>query len=173
MLPEILNVKEFVNADEIARGLSPFQPEKAAIQAGKIMLGRIQDLLLRRQDFAFETTLSSRSFVGLIEQAKKIDYTIHLIYYWLDSVELAVERVKFRVRKGGHDIPGDVIVRRYYAGLQNFLTLYKDKVDYWLLIDNSQNKQEIIAEGWSSMQYKIHEERKWTTIKTIIANEKR
>lgn len=172
MLPELLNIREFVNADEIARGLSPFQPEKAAIQAGKIMLNRIQDLLLRRQDFAFETTLSSRSFVGLIEQAKQVNYTINLIYYWLDSVELAIERVKTRVRKGGHDIPEDVLIRRYYAGLQNLLTLYKDKVDYWLLIDNSQNEQEIIAEGHGSGQDQVYNENKWINIKTITANDK-
>lgn len=172
MLPELLNIKEFVNADEIARGLSPFQPEKVAIEAGKIMIRRIQDLLFRRQDFAFETTLSSRSFVGLIKQAKKINYTVNLIYYWLDSVELAIERVKMQVSEGGHNIPTDTIVRRYHAGLQNFLSLYKDKADYWLLIDNSQNKQEIIAEGFGSVQSEIYNESKWIIIKKVIVNEK-
>lgn len=172
MLPELLHINEFVNADEIARGLSPFQPGKAAIPAGKIMLRRIQDLLLLRQDFAFETTLSSKSVVGLIEQAKQIGYTINLIYYWLDSVELAIERVMVRVRKGGHDIPKDVIIRRFYAGLENFITLYKDKVDYWLLIDNSQNEQETIAEGRGSMQDQVYNETKWKIIETMISNDK-
>lgn len=100
VLPELLNVKEFVNADEIARGLSPFQPDKVAIEAGKIMLNRINDLLSRRLDFAFETTLSSRSFVGFINRAKEAGYTVNLIYYWLDSVELAIERVGVRVSEG-------------------------------------------------------------------------
>lgn len=120
MLPELLNIKEFVNADEIARGLSPFQPEKAAIPAGKIMLRRIQDLLFRRQDFAFETTLSSRNSISLIEQARQVNYSITLIYYWLHSVELAIERVKVRVSKAGHNIPENIIIRRYYIGYKIF-----------------------------------------------------
>lgn len=172
MLPELLNIKEFINADEIARGLSPFQPEKAAIPAGKIMLQRIQHLLSMRQDFSFETTLSSRSFVGTIEQARQYGYSVNLIYYWLTSFDLAIERVKVRVEKGGHDIPKDIIVRRYYTGLQNFLNLYKDKVDYWLLIDNSQSEQEIIAEGHSGIQDHIYSETKWAIIQTMIANDK-
>ncbi len=97
------------------------------------MLRRLQDLLARHEDFAFETTLSSKSFVGLIDKARQGGYSVNLIYYWLDSVELAIERVKSRVLEGGHNIPTDTIIRRYQAGLRNFLTLYCDKVDYWLL----------------------------------------
>ena len=121
VLPELLNVKEFVNADEIARGLSPFQPEKVSIEAGKIMLRRIDELIAHKQDFAFETTLSTRSFVTLCNEAKEKGYIIYLVFLWLDSTDLAIGRVKQRVIEGGHDIPTETIVRRYYAGLKILL----------------------------------------------------
>jgi predicted ABC-type ATPase len=171
VLPELLNVKEFVNADEIARGLSPFQPDKVAIEAGKIMLNRLNDLLSQRQDFAFETTLSSKSFVRFIELAKQAGYSVNLIYYWLDSVNLAIERVKMRVSEGGHDIPEDIIVRRYRAGLKNLINLYKDKVDYWLLIDNSKTEPEIVAEGQGTKEYQIWNEQKWAMIQNLVSND--
>ncbi len=147
VLPELLKVREFVNADEIARGLSPFQPENVAIEAGKIMLRRIDELLLSRQDFAFETTLSTRSFVNLCHEAQATGYSVNLIFFWLDSAELALERVKQRVSEGGHNIPTETIKRRYSSGLRNFVNLYQNEVDYWLLIDNSRTEQELIAEG--------------------------
>ncbi len=126
VLPEILNCKEFVNADEIAIGLSPFQPETVAFEAGRIMLGRIKDLLKQKADFAFETTLSTKSYMQLIKEAKStFGYTIHLIFIWLDSVELAKKRVHHRVKNGGHNIPDDVIERRYKRGLINFVKLYQ------------------------------------------------
>ena len=171
VLPELLQVKEFVNADEIARGLSPFQPEKVSIQAGKIMLRRLQELLTLGQDFAFETTLSTRSFVGLIKQAKDLGFTINLIYYWLDSVELAIERVKTRVTEGGHHIPTDTIIRRYYAGLKNFITLYSNKVDYWMLIDNSGTEPELIAEGRDAVNFEIANSEKWSLINKLVNND--
>lgn len=160
-----------MNADEIARGLSPFQPEKVSIEAGKIMLRRIHELMSQHQDFAFETTLSTRSFVGLIRQAKELGYTINLIYYWLDTVELAMERVKTRVAEGGHDIPNDVIARRYHAGLKNFFYLYKEKVDYWMLIDNSGIEPELIAEGRRSKEYQILNEGNWLKIVNLVEND--
>jgi predicted ABC-type ATPase len=168
VLPELLQIKEFVNADEIARGLSPFQPEKVSIEAGKIMLGRIRELLLQQRDFAFETTLSSRSFVGLIKQARKSGYAINLIYFWLDSVELAIERVKVRVSEGGHNIPIDIIVRRYFAGLNNFINLYRDKVDYWMLINNSKTKTALIGEGKAGLSSQIHDVETWNIINRLI-----
>lgn len=171
ILPELLKVKEFVNADEIARGLSPFQPEKVSIEAGKIMLRRLQELLSQGQDFAFETTLSTRSFVGLINQAKEIGYHINLIYYWLDSVELAIERVKVRVSEGGHHIPTDTIIRRYHAGLKNFINLYRDKVDYWMLIDNSGTEPELIAEGRNAEKHQVIDSEKWIIINKLVSND--
>ena len=104
VLPELLHVKEFVNADEIAKGLSPFQPETVSIEAGKIMLTRIKELISRNINFAFETTLASRSFVSLCKLAKDKGYQICLTYFWLDSTELAIARVKQRVAEGGHNI---------------------------------------------------------------------
>ncbi len=170
-LPELLNIKEFVNADEIARGLSPFQPEKLAIEAGRIMLGRIGDLLTRHIDFAFETTLSSRTFIGFIDRAKNEGYTVTLLYFWLNSVNLALERVQARVASGGHDIPEDVIKRRYYAGIKNFLNLYSDKVDSWLLIDNSKGDSELIATSSIDNQIEILNHEKWEIVKNIIYND--
>jgi predicted ABC-type ATPase len=104
VLPEMLNCKEFVNADEIARGLSPFKPESVAIQAGKIMLGRIEELIKQNADFAIETTLTTKSYINTIKRAKELGYKITLLFFWLNDVELAIERVKTRVQEGGHHI---------------------------------------------------------------------
>ena len=123
ILPEMLNCQEFVNADEIARGISPFHPENVALEAGRIMLNRIDELIRESSDFAFETTLSTRSFKGTIERAKAKGYSITLIYFWLESTELAIKRVETRVEEGGHNIPTDTIVRRYYGGLRNLFNL--------------------------------------------------
>jgi predicted ABC-type ATPase len=114
VLPEILNCKEFVNADNIAAGISPFNPEGVAIEAGRIMLKRIDELLSERADFAFETTLSTKTFVSFIKEAQSCDYQVTLLYFWLNSPEMAYKRVAKRVSKGGHNIPIDVIERRYY-----------------------------------------------------------
>ena len=171
ILPELLNVKEFVNADEIARGLSPFQPQKVSIEAGKIMLRRLQELLNQKEDFAFETTLSSRSFVGLIKQAKELGYMVNLVYYWLDSVNLAIERVKIRVSEGGHHVSTDIVVRKYYAGLKNFINLYRDKVDFWILIDNSKTEPQLISEGRSSETEVVANQAKWFLINKIVGDD--
>ena len=112
ILPEIIDCKEFVNADEIAKGLSPFQPETVSFEAGRIMINRINDLLNENESFAFETTLSSRSYKNKILKAKEQGYTITLLFFWLNNIELAKERVKTRVKEGGHNIPEDVIERR-------------------------------------------------------------
>lgn len=147
ILPEMLQCKEFVNADEIAKGLSPFQPEKVAIEAGRIMLKRIQELLDSNSDFAFETTLATKSYVNTIKVAQSKGYLITLIYFWLNTPQLAIERVKERVLNGGHDIEEDIIIRRYSNGLRNFTKLYMPNCDFWLLIDNSTPPFTVIAEG--------------------------
>ena len=146
ILPEILKCKEFVNADEIAKGLSPFQPEKVAIEAGRIMLNRIDNLLHNNESFAFETTLATRSYIKLIQKAQSKNYTVTLLYFWLNSIDLAVERVKYRVSTGGHDIPKNVILRRYNLGLENLSKLYIPICDDWLIIDNSETPLQVIAE---------------------------
>lgn len=147
ILPDILDCDEFVNADEIAKGLSPFNPESTSIQAGRLMLARMKSLINKEKSFAFETTLSTRSFKNVIEQAKNKGYSVTLLFLWLNSEDLAVKRVKVRVKEGGHHIPENVIRRRYRSGLSNFFKLYKPNVDDWMFINNSGNSYEIIARG--------------------------
>ncbi len=147
ILPEILDCKEFVNADEIARGISPFQPEKVGIEAGRMMLKRIKNLLAAGESFAFETTLSTRSYVTFIEKAKHLGYQVTCLFFLLDSEELAISRVATRVKEGGHHIPEEVIRRRYKSGLKNFFNLFLHRVDNWLFVNNSGDSYEIVAEG--------------------------
>lgn len=168
VLPDMLDCKEFVNADEIARGLSPFQSDKAAIDAGRLMLHRIKDLIKHKAEFAFETTLSTRSYVNLISKAKESDYFVTLVYFWLNSPELAIERVKNRVLEGGHDIPFDVIKRRYNSGIRNLFNLYIPITDYWMIIDNSENPFKLIAEGNSNSDKQIHDNFIWSKINHIV-----
>ncbi len=147
VLPEILNCNEFVNADEIARGISPFNPEKVSIQAGKLMLNRIKELISKGETFAFETTLSGKYFIEFIKEAKEKDYEVVLLFLMLNTVELAIQRVETRVKEGGHNIPIDVIKRRYNNGLKNFFNRYIYIVDKWFLVDNSGETFQFVAEG--------------------------
>ena len=168
VLPEILNCREFVNADEIARGLSPFQPESVALEAGRIMLHRIEELMLAKKDFALETTLSTRSYVHTIKSAQEIGYTVTLVYFWLNTPELAVERVHARVLAGGHNIPYDVILRRYQKGIENLFKLYISKVDRWMLVDNSESPFEVIAKNKIGGEPNIYNEIIWTKLNTLV-----
>ena len=146
ILPEILVCREFVNADEIASGLSPFQPEAAAIEAGRIMLRRIDDLLKKNSDFAFETTLATKIHRNTVLKAQAKGYHVTLLFFWLQTVELAKKRVQKRVSEGGHDIEPTVIERRYFAGIRNLMDIYLPIVDDVLIFDNSEGKHELIAE---------------------------
>ena len=145
ILPEIWECKEFVNADEIARGLSPLNPEGVAIQAGRIMLQRIDELIQEGISFSIETTLSTRSYINLVKRAQQEGYIVNLLFFWLPTPNMAIQRVAKRVKEGGHNIPEDVIVRRYNLGLNNFFYLYKDAVDFWTLVNNASNPRQIIA----------------------------
>ncbi len=136
-LPDLLDCKEFINADEIARGLSPFQPEKVAFEAGRIMLARVRDLMGKGEVFAFETTLATKSFVKIIEEAKQKDYQVYLVFFYLKSPILAQQRVAKRVKEGGHNIPSEVIERRYSRGLYNLMNHYFEICDVVMVIDNS------------------------------------
>lgn len=147
VLPEILECREFVNADEIARGLSPFNAESVAIEAGRLMLQRIEELLKEDVTFAIETTLATRSYVNLVKRAQRQGYRVNLLYFWLSSPELAMRRVAERVSKGGHDIPEEIIRRRYTAGINNLFKLFMPVVDYWAIFDNSQADRLKIASG--------------------------
>lgn len=169
ILPAILHCKEYVNADEIARGISPFQPEKVAFEAGRIMLKRIDELLLANEDFAFETTLATRNFHQLIEKAKKMGYSVTLIYFWLNTVELAEMRVQRRVEEGGHNIPSDVIKRRYYRGIENLFNLYQDLCDFVFIYDNSDDYSELVYERELAKDMIIHNTEKLTKIKSLLS----
>ena len=166
ILPGLLDCKEFVNADEIARGLSPFQPESVAIEAGRIMLRRIDELLNSGQTFSFETTLATKSFVNIISRARSKGYFISLIFIWLESPELAKERVKKRVSEGGHNISPDVIERRYYAGIKNLFTIYSDKVDSLMVFDNTGIESELICEKENNNDILIHNHEKFRSLKS-------
>jgi predicted ABC-type ATPase len=147
VLPEILECREFVNADEIARGLSPFNAAGVAIEAGKLMLQRIEELLRDNATFAIETTLATRSYINLVKRAHAQSYRVNLLYFWLSSPELAMKRVAERVSKGGHDIPEAIVRRRYTAGINNLFKLFVPVVDYWAVYDNSLADRAKIASG--------------------------
>lgn len=163
ILPEIFDCDEFVNADEIAKGISPLNPEKARIRAGRLMLERIKELLKNEESFAFETTLSTRFYRNLIHQAIIQGYEVTLLFLSLSSVELAIQRVQNRVREGGHNIPLETIERRYLSGLKNFFSIYQSIVTRWIFVDNSTEQFEFIAEGTNSETILINE-MKWLTL---------
>ncbi len=137
---------EFINADIIAAQLNPNNPDVVAIQASRMMLERLKNLAQQKQSFAFETTLAARSFAPFLRRCQAQAYRVNLIYVWLNSIELAVTRVALRVASGGHNIPEDVIRRRYERGRKNFLELYSELADYWIVYDNTKPRRELIAE---------------------------
>ena len=163
ILPNIINCKEFVNADEIAKGLSPFQPESVSLESGRIMLNRINELIENGESFAFETTLSTKSYRPKVLLAQKKGYQVRLIYFWLDSFELAIERVGIRVSEGGHNINEEVIKRRYLRGLKNLFNIYLPIVDKALIFDNSSGIPELIFQ--KSEKSKIFNPKKFNEIK--------
>ena len=146
LLPEVFKTVEFVNADEIARGLSPFTPTGVAFQAGRIMLERLEQLIGENKSFSFETTLSGHAYLDFIKKAKERGYGITLFFVFLNSVNLAKERIAIRVSKGGHSIPEEVIERRYHKGLHNFSTYAKEAND-WYVYDNSGNEYLLVAKS--------------------------
>jgi predicted ABC-type ATPase len=137
LLRDTFGVMEYVNADAIALGLSAFQPERVALQAGRIMLRHLRTLATQRHTFAFESTLATRSYAPWIRQLCQQDYAFHVLFLWLRSPELAVQRVRERVRLGGHDVPEVVIRRRYQHGIHNFFDLYLPLSTSWSVYDNS------------------------------------
>jgi predicted ABC-type ATPase len=169
ILPEILSCKEFVNADEIARGISPFQPEKVAVEAGRLMLNRISELMEDGEDFAFETTLSTRSYKNRIIEAQQKGYFVTLIYYWLETPQLAEKRVELRVKEGGHNIPKDVINRRYIKGIQNLFNIYMPVCDYSLIFDNSRPEPVLVYELERGANEIVHDQIRLTNIKKYLS----
>jgi predicted ABC-type ATPase len=147
ILPEMLNCKEFVNADSIAAGLSPFNPESVAIEAGRLMLSRINELTEARVDFAFETTLATRSYASLVKAVQQVGYKVTLLFIWLDSPETAIQRVADRVAAGGHHIPEATVRRRYQRGIFNLINLYLPICNSWLIVNNKDVVPELVAKG--------------------------
>ena len=144
-LPKYVECMEFVNADLIASALSPFAPDRAAFRAGRLMLDQIHLLADRGLDFGFETTLAGKGYVRLLDDLKDRGYSIHLFYLWICSIDIALERIAGRVKMGGHNVPEDVVRRRYHKGMSNYSKLYMPLTDFWAIYDNSTNAPNLIA----------------------------
>ena len=164
ILPAMLNLHTFVNADEIADELSPLDPEREAIRASRLMLERVDQLILHGADLAVETTLATKSLAGVITSAQQQGYKAGLFYFWLKSPELALKRVALRVASGGHGVPEATIVRRYWQGMDNLRNLYLPICDSWVLIDNSAATGTRIAEGGAGLEPTIYNKRLYNLI---------
>ncbi len=164
LLPDVLHINEFVNADEIARGLSPFNSESVAFEAGRLMLQRIDFLLTKQVDFAFETTLATRSYVQTIRRAQQAGYTVSLYYFWLPSAEASKARVAIRVLKGGHNIPADIIERRYGRSLSNLINLYIPICDYFTVFSNTGSVPEVVITGGMNLPMIAFNSEIWSQI---------
>jgi predicted ABC-type ATPase len=167
LLPEILECDEYVNADAIAKALSPFESDRAAFKAGRLMLEAIHNLAAQRKDFAFETTMASRTFAPFLGRCRAQGYEINLLFLWLGSVALAKRRVAKRVRSGGHGIPKDVIRRRYRSGVRNFWKLYLPLADNWVVYDNSGRHPVLVAQSLGDGKIRLHHARIWSKIRRI------
>lgn len=146
-LPVYANCPNFINADLIAQGLSPFSPQIAAMKAGRIVLDQIGSFASSQADFAFETTLSGRSYIPILKRLKQKGYAIHLFFLWIPSSQLALARIKDRVSEGGHDVPPEDVIRRFDRSIRNFFKIYKPLATGWMMFDNSRYVPDLIAKG--------------------------
>ena len=164
LLRDKLRVLEYVNADPIAQGLSGFDPASVAVKAGRVMLNRLHDLVGQQKTFAFESTLSAKHYARWIKKLRSQGYAFQLMFLWLRSAELAVQRVRERVRAGGHDVPEQVIRRRYDAGLRNFWELCRPLADAWSVYDNSEsvNSLPIASEG-TGIPFSVSNQDSWAS----------
>src|SRR5262245_27849472 len=168
LLRGALAVDEFVNADTIAQGLSAYRPESAAVTAGRVMLDRLRFLARERRDFAFETTLAGRGHARWLQYLRIAGYRAHLIFLALPAAELAVARVAERVRQGGHDVPEQVVRRRFVAGLQNFFEVYRTIVDGWHMYDNSTvTGPRLIAHGAAGAPSMVADQAVWRRLEEL------
>jgi predicted ABC-type ATPase len=168
LLPHYLKVSEYVNADRIAGGLSAFNPGAVAIEAGRLMVKRMHDLAAAGADFACETTLSSLFLAGFLKDLKGNGYSVTLIYVWLKTPALAMKRVRLRAEMGGHDIPREVVARRYERGLENLRALYLPEADSWYIYDNSGPKPALVSELHPGGELTVHDVE---THRTIVVGE--
>lgn len=169
MLPELLDCSEYVNSDEFAKHLSPFAPESAYITASRLMLRKVNYLFDKREDFCIETTLATRSLLKMVRNAQEKGYYVTVLYFWLNSPDMAVERVAARVRAGGHDIPEETIRRRYNVGLSYLFHTYIPECDKWILADNSEPPFQIIAEG-TKKGLLISDMEKYNKIRSLVTD---
>ena len=170
ILPEGFRVDRFVNADLIAENLAPASPESHAFTAGRMMLQQIRDFYAQRVRFGFETTLASRTFAPFLQDARESGYLVHLTYLWLSSVELALDRVRVRVLRGGHDVPDETVRRRFYRSLANLFDLYLPLANTWLLCDNSRSELVEVARGGRQIEPTIVEPARYATIERQLAD---
>lgn len=165
LLRETFGVLEYVNADPIALGLSAFDSASVSFEAGRIMMARLRDLAKRRKNFAFETTLASRSYASWIKALRGSGYKFHLVFLWLRSIELAIQRVEERVRSGGHSVPDEVIRRRYDRGITNLFNLYQPLADTWAVYDNSGSGAPLlVSAGGENIPQRIVKPDTWSLV---------
>ncbi len=164
LLPEFFEIHEFLNADDIARQISPDNVDLAALAAGRLLIERMRAAVREGQSFALETTCSGKSYLKLLEQCKRDGWRIKMLYFWLPTPEDAIARVARRVSQGGHNIPAEVIERRYYAGISNMRNLYLPLADDAEIYDNSDRHRILIAEKREGLAFLVHDEERWTRI---------
>jgi predicted ABC-type ATPase len=172
LLPGVLSVTTFVNADVIAQGLAGYSPESVALEAGRIMLERLRSLADQRRNFAFETTLASRSYGSWISALQSSGYRARLVFIWLSSPEVAVQRVQERVKAGGHHVDPDTIIRRYERGLRNFFQIYRRIADDWRMYNNSTTASpRLIASGKKSQVRRVADKELWARLTKVYEND--
>lgn len=173
LLPDLLECRQFVNSDEFAKALSPFDPGSASLKAGRLMLMKVAYLIQRKQTFSIETTLATRTLIKIIRKAQAAGYEVTILYFWLNSPQTAIERVRNRVMSGGHDIPAEVIKRRYYMGLDYLFNNYIPICDHWIIADNTIPPFRVIAQGNKGENPIIKDARTLEIIKTITNSAKK
>ncbi len=168
LLADTLKVLTFVNADVIAQGLSGFDPNAAAIRAGRIMLAELEELAAQRANFAFETTLAGRTYARWLDSLRESGYEVYLFYFWLNSVEMAIARVAARVKKGGHHVPDSTIRQRYDRSIRNLFDLYIPVVNSWKAYDNSLGGSPLlVAEGVRGANEIVYAPDTWSRMRSI------
>ncbi len=169
LLPRTLGIREFVNGDEIAKGLSPFNPEGSVIAAARLMLTRVRSLIRAGESFAFETTCAGRGHAQLLKSCRSAGYRITVIFLWLPTVAMAQARVAQRVREGGHNVPAPIVARRFAAGLRNLRRLYLPLADVALIYDNASVGGVLVAERSAGGEFIVHDAAKWRMIEEATA----
>ncbi|MCR5571209.1 MAG: zeta toxin family protein [Bacteroidales bacterium] len=166
LLPQMLDCNQFVNSDEFAKSLSPFDPSAASVSASRYMLMKYHFLLNRSMDFGIETTLATRALLNMVKDAQAGGYEVTILYFWLNSPELAIARVRNRVSAGGHNIPDEVIRRRYTVGLQYLFKYYIPACDRWIIADNSRSPFTVVAEG-TQLSTTVRDAAKYELIRSL------